>query len=145
MIQLKRKLRQLKRLEIKIRFGGQPVPGNRRLVWNAFFSTKAADETAVKYPLDRLVEMDRQERKQVFDEYFYRVYYQNYKERGLTIADVYDPTLLSLMGLPPHAGSAEIKARFRELAKRYHPDHGGDSEKFIELVELRERLADEQG
>ncbi len=143
MMQLKRKLRQLKRLETKIRFGGQPVPGNRSLVWNAFFSTKAADDAVVKYPLNRLVEMDRQGRKQVFDEYFYRVYYQNYKERGLTIADVYDPTLLSLMGLPPHAGSEEIKARFRELAKRYHPDHGGDSEKFIELIELRERLADE--
>ena len=143
MVRLKRKLRQMKRLEAKIRFGGQHVPGNRQLVWNAFFSTKAADEATVKYPLNRLVEMDRQGRKKVFDEYFYRVYYQNYKDRGLTIADVYDPTLLSLMGLSPHAGSAEIKARFRELAKRYHPDHGGDSEKFIELVELRERLAGE--
>ncbi len=138
--QLKRKLRQLKRIEIKIRFPGQPAPPGRRLVWNVFFSTRGADDGAVKYPLNQLLTMDRQGRKQVFEEYFYRVYFQHYKERGLTIADVYDPAVLSLLGLPPQAGIQDIKARFRELAKRYHPDHGGDSEKFIELVELRERL-----
>ncbi len=141
--QLKRKLRQLKRIEIKIRFPGQPAPPGHRLVWNEFFSTKVTDDGAVKYPLKRLLEMDRQGQKQVFEEYFYRVYFRHYEERGLTIADVYDPTLLSLLGLPPQAGIQDIKARFRELAKRYHPDHGGDSEKFIELVELRERLTGE--
>jgi curved DNA-binding protein CbpA len=31
--------------------------------------------------------------------------------------------LLSLLGLPP-VGLHEAKQRFRELAKRYHPDHG---------------------
>lgn len=138
--QLKRKLRQLKKIEIKIRFGGQPWPGNRRLIWDVFFSTQTEYDYSVKYPLSRLSKMDRQELKQVFDEYFYRIYFQNYTEKGLTVADVYDSTLLSLLGLPPYAGIEEIRARFRELAKKYHPDHGGDSEKFIELVEIRERL-----
>ena len=142
--QLKRKLRQLKKLEIKIRFGGQSLPSNQWLVWDVFFSTKNENDGFVKYPLSRLTQMDRQGLKQVFDEYFYRIYFQNYKEKGLTMADVYDSTLLSLLGLPPYAGIAEIKERFRELAKRYHPDHGGDSEKFIELVEIREKLTGKQ-
>jgi len=94
----------------------------------------------VKYPLHQLLEMTRQELKQVFEEYFYRIYIQNYRERGLTMADVYDPQLLSLLGLPPYTGGQDIKKRYRELAKRYHPDHGGDSEKFIELVDLYQKL-----
>ncbi|MCP4543786.1 MAG: J domain-containing protein [Chloroflexi bacterium] len=143
-ILLKRKLRQLKKIEIKIRFGGRPSSGNPRLIWNVFFSTKNEYDRSVKYPLSQLAQMDRQELKQVFDEYFYRIYFQNYREKGLTIADVYDSTLLSLLGLPPYAGIKEIKTRFRELAKRYHPDHGGDSEKFIELVEIREKLTNQQ-
>ena len=57
--------------------------------------------------------------------------------------DVYDPQLLALLGLPPYAGIAEIKQRFRALAKQYHPDYGGDAERFIELVGVYERLKDE--
>jgi hypothetical protein len=137
---LKHKLRQLKRLEIKIRFRGSPVPPGRTLVWDEFFSTKAEQDPGVKYPLDLLLQMGREERKEVFGEYFYRVYFQYCGEHGLTLADVYDPGLLSLLGLPPTAGLQEIKKRFRELAKKYHPDLGGDSAQFIELVEIYERL-----
>jgi hypothetical protein len=141
--QLKRKLRQLKKLEITLRFGRQLVPEHPTLVWNIFFSTNSTDSTSVKYPLPRLLEMDHYELKAVFDEYFFRVYCQNYTEQGLASADVYDPQLLALLELPPYAGILEIKKRFRELAKQYHPDHGGDSEQFIELVELYERLTHE--
>jgi hypothetical protein len=143
-IQLKRKLRELKRLELTIRFGRQAAPQQPTLLWNVFFSTKATDPAAVKYPLPSLLEMDHQELKAVFDEYFFRVYYQTYQDHGLTQADVYDPQLLALLGLPAYAGSVEIKQRFRALAKEYHPDQGGDSEQFIELVEIYERLTHER-
>jgi len=143
-VQLKRKLRQLKRLELTIRFARQAAPEQPTLVWNVFFSTKATDPAAVQYPLPRLLQMDHQELKAVFDEYFFRVYYQTYQDQGLTQADVYDPQLLALLGLPAYAGIVEIKQRFRALAKRYHPDHGGDNEQFIELVELYERLTHER-
>src|SRR5262249_19188619 len=119
------------------------VPEQPALVWNVFFSTKAIDPAAVKYPLRSLLEMEHQQLKAVFDEYFFGVYYQHYQEQGLTHADVYDPQLLALLGLPAHAGSVEIKQRFRTLAKQYHPDHGGDSEQFIKLVDLYERLTHE--
>jgi len=141
--QLKRKLRQLKKLEVSIRFKDRPTPQNRKLLWDVFFSTRAENDASVKHPLSRLLEMGRQELKEVFEEYFYRIYFQNYKENGLAMADVHDPQLLSLLGLPPYAGTQDIKKRFRELAKRYHPDHGGDSVKFVALVEIYEQLKGE--
>ena len=136
---LKRKLRSLKKFEATIRFKDLATPADPKLVWDVFFSTRP-NNLLVKYPLHQLLEMTRQELKQVFEEYFYRIYIQNYRERGLTMADVYDPQLLSLLGLPPYTGGQDIKKRYRELAKRYHPDHGGDSEKFIELVDLYQKL-----
>ena len=142
--QLKRKLRQLKKLEVAVRFKHRPATDNRKLIWASFFSTKADDDATVKYPLDQLLEMDRQGLKQVFEEYFCRVYFQNYQENGLAMADVYDPQLLSLLGLSAYANSQDIKRRYRELAKKYHPDHGGDAEKFIELLGVYERLKGEQ-
>jgi hypothetical protein len=141
--QLKRKLRALKRLEASIRFKDRPAPGGRKLLWDVFFSTRAENDATVKYPLSRLLKMGREEMKSVFEEYFYRIYLQNYKENGLAMADVHDPQLLSLLGLPPYAGGQDIKKRFRELAKRYHPDRGGDSAKFIALVEIYEQLKGE--
>jgi len=142
--ELKRKLRELKRLELTIRFGRRIPLEQPALVWSVFFSTKAVDQAAVKYPLSHLLRMEHEELKAIFDEFFVRVYYQNYQEQGLTQADVYDPNLLALLGLPAHAGMVEIKQRFRALAKQYHPDHGGDSEQFIELLDLYERLTRER-
>jgi hypothetical protein len=141
--QLKRKLRELKQLELTIRFGRQGSPDRAALVWDVFFSTKDHDPPPVKYPMSRLLQMDHDQLKAVIDEYFYRVYFQNYQEQGPARVDVYDPKLLALLGLPPSAGITEIKQRFRALAQQYHPDHGGDAERFIDLVEVYERLKDE--
>lgn len=46
------------------------------------------------------------------------------------------------MGLPFDADVTAIKKKFRELAKKYHPDTGGDSTKFIELMENYKKLVD---
>ena len=88
--------------------------------------------------------MDNETLEEVFGEYFYFVYFRKYKEQGITHADVYDPTLLSLLGLPPCAGIQDIKTRFRVLAMKHHPDCGGDAEQFIEMMEVYERLMDDQ-
>jgi len=79
--------------------------------------------------------MNKDEIKDVINEYFYNVYYRFYMENGITDVPLYDPEILAQMGLPINADSSEIKKRFRELAKKYHPDTGGDSVKFIELME----------
>ena len=79
--------------------------------------------------------MSEAEYKGVIEEFFFRLYFQSYKENGLSMGDVYEPQLLDLLGLPLHAGLQDVKKRFRELAMQYHPDHGGDAEKFIELMD----------
>jgi hypothetical protein len=147
--QLKRKLKDLKQVEIAIRFKHSGMREGTRLVWNEFFSVKskprrAATAPSVRYPLDELLKMDHEQLKQVFADYFCFVYFQYYKENGLTLENGYNPQLLSLMGLPPTAGSDDIKKRFRELAKKYHPDVGGDSRLFIELVDVYNQLIERQ-
>lgn len=47
---------------------------------------------------------------------------------------------LALLGLPPGATPGEIRHRYRTLAFEYHPDTGGDEERFRNLRDAAERL-----
>jgi hypothetical protein len=136
---LKYKLRQLRRLEQTIRSKNPPAKSTLPLVWDLFFSTKPGI-SHVKYPISKIMAMSDVEYKCVIEEYFLRVYFQNWKENGYTIGDVYNSQLLEQLDLQPYAGLQDIKKRFRELAMRYHPDHGGDAEKFLELMGIYEQL-----
>ena len=40
---------------------------------------------------------------------------------------------LKLLGLPPEADKAAVKARRRELAMKHHPDRGGDGKKLARV------------
>ncbi len=131
--ELKHKLRDVKRIEISLRFQGNPDAAAGRLVWDDFFAIKPSSHSP-RYPLQTLIHLNRQELKEILDEYFYYVYFRIYQENGLAHVNLYDPVLLSLLNLPAIATELDIKKRFRELAKKYHPDMGGDSEKFIQLM-----------
>jgi len=48
------------------------------------------------------------------------------------------------LGLKKNATIAEIKSAYRFLAKKYHPDTGGDNEKFLALQLAWETLNDPQ-
>jgi len=137
---IKRTLRQFKKMEIRVRFKDRPEEEHSSLIWDTFFSTKIDMEDQVEYPLNRLHEMSRNELKSVYDAFFYRIYFQHFQDYGLSMEDIYDPGLLSLLGLPSYASLQDIKRRYRELAQRYHPDHGGAHDKFIELVDVYEQL-----
>jgi hypothetical protein len=141
--QLKRTLRQLKRLEITFRVAQASAPNHPPLVWEVFFSTREHDSKPVKYPFSRLIALNHEEFKAVIDEYFQRLYSLSAQSQDVTRADVYDAALLAQLDLPPHAGMTEIIQRFRTLAKQYHPDHGGEAARFIELVTTYERLRNE--
>ncbi|MEM5875696.1 MAG: DnaJ domain-containing protein [Candidatus Aenigmatarchaeota archaeon] len=50
----------------------------------------------------------------------------------------------SILGIPPDSSEKDIKKKFRELVKKYHPDKGGDSEKFKEILEAYMILSDKE-
>ncbi len=41
---------------------------------------------------------------------------------------------LAVLGLPSDATRQEIKRRYRELAKKYHPDRGGDQQEMRRII-----------
>jgi len=130
---IKRKLRELKKLEIRLRFNGNAPPG-RALVWDGFFG-RGKDGRAAKYPPEALAALGREGFKRAVEAYFALVYYELYREAGISrAAGAYDPALLARLGLPYSAGEAQVKERFRALAKLHHPDAGGDPEAFISLM-----------
>ena len=50
---------------------------------------------------------------------------------------------LGVLGLPPNATPQQIKRRYRALAKKYHPDLGGDPRQMQRLVAAYELLMKE--
>ena len=54
------------------------------------------------------------------------------------------PDYYKTLGVPRNATQDEIKKAFRKLARKNHPDAGGDEEKFKEINEAYEVLGDEK-
>lgn len=50
---------------------------------------------------------------------------------------------LAVLGLPPNATPQQIKQRYRRLAKKHHPDMGGDPRQMQRLVAAYEFLMKE--
>lgn len=51
---------------------------------------------------------------------------------------------LAILGLPLTATPQQIKRRYRTLAKRYHPDRGGDLQQMQRIVAAYEFLMKDQ-
>ncbi|MCS7183983.1 MAG: DnaJ domain-containing protein [Patescibacteria group bacterium] len=49
-----------------------------------------------------------------------------------------------ILGVPENASEEEIKKKFRELAKKHHPDFGGNPEKFKKILEAYRVLSDKK-
>ena len=50
---------------------------------------------------------------------------------------------LAVLGLPLNATPDQIKRRYRTLAKKYHPDRGGDPHKMQKIIAAYEILMKE--
>jgi len=137
---LKHRLRKLKQLEKKIRWGGE-APTGASLVWDAFFCIKAPPSGQARHSMEELESLNRDDYKRIVDEFFAHVYYEYYLENGISDANAYDPSILAQLSLPYDAQEQDVKKRFRELAKTHHPDKGGDAAKFVELMQVYEKLA----
>jgi hypothetical protein len=53
------------------------------------------------------------------------------------------PSPYRMLGLPRRATAEDVKRAYRQLAKRHHPDHGGDRERFEAIHAAYEVLSDE--
>jgi DnaJ-domain-containing protein 1 len=51
---------------------------------------------------------------------------------------------LAVLGLPPNATRQQIKRRYRALAKRYHPDRGGNQRQMQRIIAAYEFLMKDQ-
>lgn len=141
---LKSKIRKLKNLEIQIRFNNKSYT-EQKLIWNSFFDLSGKRE--VKYPLTYLLLIDNDEYRRIADEFLAFVYRDIFEHFEIPSSNYFDRKLLIKLDLPYDADINDIKKRFRQLAKQYHPDKGGDASKFIELMEIYEGLvnADKEG
>lgn len=138
-VEIKRRLRDLKRLEMKLRFGSAKVE-RPALAWDVFFDTRETGAGKAKYTVKELAGMNRDQYKSVISEYWNFVYNRLFNECDLQAGMNFDTGILLKWGLPYDADAAGIKKRFRELAKLYHPDTGGDEGQFIALMEDYQKL-----
>jgi len=50
--------------------------------------------------------------------------------------------LYAILNIKPVSSAKEIKSAYRELAKKHHPDNGGESQYFRDIQEAYETLSD---
>ncbi len=51
---------------------------------------------------------------------------------------------LNVLGLPSNATPQQIKRRYRTLAKKYHPDRGGNQQQMQRIIAAYEYLTKDQ-
>lgn len=152
--EIKRKVRELKKFELRIRtnnfnshsfntqitfkeFDKTYIRDHNKvdLVWNIFFDLKEGSRKNVKYTIEQLYSMTKDEFKDIIEEYFYHVYYRYYKENGLADSSFINIDILTELGLPMDSNYDDVIKGFKEHVKAYHPDNGGDVNKFLEIME----------
>ena len=50
----------------------------------------------------------------------------------------------SILGVSPDASEDEIKKAYRKLCRKYHPDVGGDANKFDELTKAYDMICNNE-
>lgn len=98
---IKRRIRKLKKLELKIRFSNENfvVKPHIRIIWHEFFNLNLSQFGKGKYSIDWLASLNKEEYKKVIHEFFFKVYEQYYTENALKQVFVKDTDKLAQLGL----------------------------------------------
>ena len=122
-------------------------------MWRYFFATvvvKLREEMCpreVKARKERAEEKRRnwearQEARRIYEQQWDDFFRENIYERlfmSMLILSATPTESFTFMGLSTNATEEEIKTKFRELAMKYHPDKGGDKDKFTSLLEHKNK------
>lgn len=131
----------------KIRFG---LPEG---MWRYFFATvvvKLREEMCsreVQARKERAEEKRRawearQEARRAWEQQWDDLFRESIYERlfmSMLILSATPTESFAFMELPTTATEEDIKQKFRELAMKYHPDKGGDKDKFTALLEHKNK------
>lgn len=124
---VKRIIRNLKKEEVRMICGLLGIDTvSFPLVWSQYFELKEPYKGNAKYNLDQLINMSEIEFEKVIKNYFNSILNQIYSQEK--IIEIYP-----IFNLPLNSDMDTVKSRFRELAKKMHPDTGGSHEEFIAL------------
>ena len=131
----------------KIRFG---LPEG---MWRYFYATVVVKLKEEMCPREVQIRKERAEEKrrawearkearraweQQWDDLFRESMYERMFLSMLILSSI--PTeSFAFMELPTTASEEDIKTKFRELAMKYHPDKGGDKDKFTALLEHKNK------
>src|SRR5690554_4573239 len=107
LVRLKRKLRQLKRLEVRVRFGGQYR--QQPLLRDDFFSSRS--DAPGRYGREQLLTMNEAERREIYAQFVWAVYCRQYRSNGIMPDGLFDPLQLAELGLPPDADKDQVRRR----------------------------------
>lgn len=133
---IKRSLRSLKKAEIRIRLINAADIKKTSLIWDNFFDLRNTGTNSVRYSFEEILSMDKTRYKAVIEEFYWNVYYRFYKDNYYFSDNTYQIESFNKLGLSIYADIEEIKSKFRQMAKKYHPDTGGSKEEFIELYNI---------
>ncbi|MBF8284586.1 MAG: hypothetical protein HW378_3501 [Anaerolineales bacterium] len=146
--QLKRKLRQLKRLEVSIRFKDRPMVEGRKLLVVVLF---VEEDWLFEYysEFDKLVGKSRRPIQAKSPELSAVAFCSDQ-----LLPDATNPRFIVFRVAQKRMGWRWPMSTIHSCCpcwdclptqafRTYHPDHGGDNAKFIELVEIYEQLKGE--
>lgn len=124
-------------------------PGITEKFWGYFFAT-----VVVKYRDSMFGDFLRQRKEQYEEKKREQREYRRWVSGEAFFDDFYEQLLRGLLGdrqrrapvesfvalgIPETSTLEEIKKAYRGLALRYHPDQGGDANKFRQIVEAKNR------
>lgn len=135
---------------IKMKFDAinNKTAGNIERIWNYFFATVVVKFRENMFPEQmQKIRQERERKKQMYEERkkFEKEQFGFYDNMFFfsIISDLFKIKKplesFKILGLNENATMEDVKANYRKLSLEFHPDKGGNKEKFIEITEAKNK------